>query len=243
MKYHHAIWVFIFLLASCDSKAGSTPGALAPTPSASTANVITAGPISYSMKTVKQKISDSAAPLGRWKINKTYPVIVMAKNQALMSALNQKIDEMVNQYGCKNKGDEGFNAEIMLVNDKLFSMRYESSWMCGAMPHPDSTQGALNYDLEKNSAITLTDQFTDAKAQQAFTAMVLQKLNQAITDRSRKNQMTCPPATQLGRFYVTAEALVISSPSVDHADAGCDVEISIPRQDANKFINAASVLY
>jgi hypothetical protein len=197
-------WLFvIILLAGCngDVKPSHAATANAPTP-------VTTGSVTFEMKTVKQKIPDSDAPLGRWKINKTYPVIQPGNNPQLANTLNQQIEKLVNQYGCKKKGDEGFNGEVMLDNGKVFSMRYESMWLCGAMPHPDSTQGALNYNLQANAIISLDEQFTDNAARDAFTAAALKRLNQEITSRSNKNQMACSAVTSLGRFYVTPDALL-----------------------------------
>jgi len=234
-------WLFvIILLAGCNGDVKSSHAAQQADVASSNAAAV--GAITFKINTIKQKIPDSDAPLGRWKINKTYPVLQSGKNPQLANTLNQQIEMLVNQYGCKNKGDEDFNGEVMLDNGKVFSMRYEAMWLCGAMPHPDSTQGALNYDVHANAIVILDEQFTDNTAQAAFTAAALKRLNQEITTRSNKNQMICPAATKLGRFYLTPDSLVISAPVVEHADSACGVEVSFPRKDINPQLKPTSVL-
>lgn len=90
-------------------------------------------------------------------------------------------------------------------------MSYEAMWMCSSMPHPDDTQGTLNIDLKNNSIISLYNEFIDAKAQQAFTSMVVKRLNQKITEVSKASQMECPAANEIGQFFISQTDLVVSN--------------------------------
>ncbi len=242
-KFNPKIIFVLGILASCDGNATS-PQAVQKSivPSVESAETVSAGAITFKFNTIKQKITDSDAPLGRWKIDKTYPVIQSVSNPAVAAALNKQIEALVHQYGCKNKCDEGFNGEVTLANKHLFSMRYEMMWMCSAMPHPDSTQGALNYDLTKNTPITLDTEFSDDAQRMAFTAMALKRLNQAINAHSEKSQMQCPAATGLGRFYVTTDTIVISSQPIEHADSACEAEVALQRSNVAVYLKPTSAL-
>lgn len=232
----HTVAVVCFCLAACGSETASSQDAV------KTAAAPAAGAMPYEMKTIKEKIPDKSSPLGYWDINKSYPVIQGATTQGMQQSLNQKIAAIANQYSCDGKGEENFTGKVMLSNAKVFSMRYESMWMCAQMPAPDSTSGTVNIDVRNGTDIELGKEFANAAAHAAFVEKSLKQLNQKIAEQGKKQQVDCAALDQLGPFYVTAAELVLTTPADGERDPACTAELAIPRQNLSAQLKADSAL-
>ena len=202
----------------------------------------TGSAIKYEMKTIKKQIPDTASPIGSWEIDKSCPVMRTAPRQDSIASLNQKIMALVDQYTCEGKGDETFTGKVTLAGDRVFSMRYESMWMCATMPSPDSTSGTLNINIKDNSAIDLRNEFAGDSAYNTFLAKTLKRINQKVAERRAQQKVECTPVTQLGNFYITPEALVISTLPKSHGDTACDIELTIPRREISRQLKSGSGL-
>ena len=202
----------------------------------------TTSAIKYEIKAIKKQIPDTTSPIGSWEIDKSYPVISAAPRKDIITSLNQKIMALVEQYTCSGKGDETFTSKVTLANDRVFSMTYESMWMCATMPSPDSTSGTLNVDIKDNSVIDLRNEFSDVSAYNTFVAKTLKRINQKVDERRAQEKVDCAAVTQLGHFYITPEALVISTLPKSHGDTACDIEITIPRREISGQLKTGSGL-
>ena len=198
--------------------------------------------IKYEMKIVKKQIPDKSSPLGYWDINKSYPVIVAAPRQVLLQSLNKNIMALVNQYTCENKGEETVMADVTLASDRIFSMRYESMWMCASMPSPDSNSGTLNINIKDNTVIDLRNEFAGDSTYKTFVAKTLKRINQKNTERRTQQQTECAPVTKLGKFYVTPENLVVGTSPTSHGDAACEIEVATPRSELSALLKPGSAL-
>jgi hypothetical protein len=149
---------------------------------------------------------------------------------------------LVNQYTCEGKGEETFTGVVTLASDRIFSMRYESMWMCATMPSPDSTSGTLNINIHDNTVLDLHNEFASDTAHKAFVEKTILRINKKLSERRVQQKVECAPVMKFGNFYVNPETLVISTPPGAHGDTACDVEVAIPRRDISAQLKADSGL-
>lgn len=201
------------------------------------------GGITYKIVKQKKNIPDDDSPMGSWTIDKTYPVFQSSKNKRLAGMLNSAIKKTVQQFKCINgKGDETFNSQVSLLSANIFSMKYSAMWMCDVMPHPDSADGALNFNLKKMRMIVLKDEFINKRSYQTVTANILKKLNSKIQKISKANQANCPHADKLGWFIIDKDLITFSSPETSHVQSACQVSASVSRKSLAEYLKRGSVL-
>jgi hypothetical protein len=239
----YALVLICFGISACGSDNASSQDTRKSNVQAGTpAPPATGSTVRYEMNTIKKQIPDKSSPLGYWDISKSYPVISSAPGKDIPQSLNQKIMALVNQYTCEGKGEETFTGEVTLASDRIFSMRYESMWMCATMPSPDSTSGTLNINIHDNTVLDLRNEFASDTAHKAFVEKTLLRINKKLSERRAQQKVECAPVMKFGNFYVTPETLVISTPPGAHGDTACDVEVAIPRRDISAQLKADSGL-
>jgi hypothetical protein len=239
----YVLVITCFCISACGSdNAASQDAQKHSEQTAASASPAAVNAIKYEMKIIKKQIPDKSSPVGYWDINKSYPVITAAPRQDLVQSLNQKITALVNKYTCENKGEETVTAEVTLASDRIFSMRYESMWMCAMMPSPDSTSGTLNINSKDNTAIDLQSEFVDVNTYKGFVAKTLKRINQKNAERRAQQQTECAPVTKLGTFYVTPENLVVGTSPMAHGDTACEIEVAIPRREISAQLKPGSGL-
>jgi hypothetical protein len=237
---HRAVLAAVLLtcvnVAACDG--GGAASASAQSQQEGAANF--EGQVGYELETIAQEIPDDDSPIGYWEVDKTFPVITPTSDVPAAEVINLEVRRLVAQYSCEGKGDETFNSENVFVGERVFSMQYEAMWMCATMPSPDSASGSLNFDLADGSRISLKEQFESADAYHAFGEKALAAMNEQLAAAGSNDE--CTPVTALGDFRIDEKHLYVSSPSGEHGESFCEVEVAFEKPEIQDLLKPDSVL-
>ncbi len=230
------VTLFTLFTACSDS---STPASDHPTstPADLAIEKAAADDVSFEMITSELGEENDALPMGYWQSVTSYPQIKGGINSAIKNTTNARIVELSREYSCEQYGDYSFSAEVKRLDSDLFSMSYEVMWFCPGMPSPDSSSGALNYNLHTGTPFEISSEFKDTEAYSAFQAIVRDKLL-----ATQKANPECPSVESSSAFYLTDSSLVFMIYQSRHEDSGCNTEFTIRIDAIRSLLKPSSLL-
>lgn len=247
MDFHKAITIAgllasVLLLAACDSSANTDASPPGPVKAASVADrkATLEATFDYELRTEEYSMQDDRFPFGYWEIIRVYPEVVSTDQPGAASAVNERISELVGQFGCDGMGDESFHTREIYLDNGLLSMTYEATWTCATMQAPDGRAGFLNLDLASGSDLALDEQFRDRYAYERFQKSALEALNDALEEQMDDQNLDCPDITELSGFYTDGTELWVAALPPEHGMAGCDVRVAFalaPMRDQLKRLS------
>ncbi len=188
--------------------------------------------LNYEMKEIKEQKKDENSPLGYWDIDIAYPKLTGAKSGSSLEKINDSIFSLVNEYTCKGGGDKSFSSTIEFFNKKIFVMKYETMWMCSEMPHPDSDEGVVIYDL-------LTGETTSIEKYKSPELEA--EVRSLVSGNVRKSRLIdfaeCSNVHPYNVVYPQKNKVIFSYVSNDHGDAECDYEVGLDIPVAEKYLD------
>ncbi len=190
----------------------------------------------YETKTIFFTREDDASPMGHWKTNIEYPVIL--NNSPTIKKINASILQMTTEFQCDDQnGDKQFHAEVTLTNGKIFSLKFSDSWYCPGMPYTKGRTGAITYNLKTGEEIEINNEI-----ERSMSVELNKKLNSGLTKALKIKQIEegCP--TESGYFYLTRHDVVFVNKSDDQETLQCEVEFRINREEMKKYITENSAL-
>lgn len=190
---------------------------------------------------VKEKITSDTSPLGYWEKVLRYPLLVKDFRAPVKTLINDSVMQLTNKYKCDTDGDQTFEAEVTMVNAALIGFKYNAMWLCDTMPRPDSTVGAVTYDLETGAELKLVDEVIDKTAADNLRKMIVSKFNQLINDKNQSGA-NCPPPAPSDIFYLHDQSMVFRAEYPDHADSACEVEVAVSLTELKGFFKSSSKL-
>ena len=195
----------------------------------------------FSYVEVKEKITSDTSPLGYWEKSLRYPQLNKDSNVQVKTLINDSVIQLTNKYKCETEGDQMFEAEVTMVNTALISFKYNTMWLCDTMPRPDSTVGAVTYDLETGAEHKLVDEVIDKTAADNLRKMIATKFNKLIHDKNQTGA-NCPPPAPSDIFYLHDQSMVFRAEYPDHADSACEVEVAVALTELKHFFKSSSKL-
>lgn len=110
------------------------------------------------------------------------------------------------------------------------------------MPSPDSTAGALTFDLDTGAVINIKSAFIDPKAGGKFTSETVSKLRKKVIALEAENQMECPKVEQFSYYYKMKNSLVFVATPDSHSDSGCTANVEYPKSELKRYLKPNSLL-
>ena len=193
--------------------------------------------VSYRMISTEDGEDDASLAQGYWQSLTSYPELNGQIKEPVKIKINEAIIKLSKEYSCETYGDYSFSSDVTFINSELFSMTYEIMWLCPKMASPDSTIGALNYNLLTGEVIHLESEFANASAHNDLLLMLSNKLSS-----QNKDNKDCPAKDKYSYFYKTKTSLFFVADVQQHSDSGCITEIEISKDEMTKYLKAESLL-
>jgi hypothetical protein len=187
------------------------------------------------------RVGSSSAPGGSWVVSLRYPQIDSGVPAEVRRNINSAIEATTKEYACKTPGDQQFKAEITKIDAKLMSMKYEAMWMCSSMPSPGSKIGGLTYDLGSGHKIDLDNELNDTGGGE-LDRLISKQTRAAIRKKLGSDASYCPEPQSAHEFFLEDRTIVFVGMFPSHADAACEVEVSMPLAQVESYLRKGSVL-
>ena len=193
--------------------------------------------VSYKVVSSEKTIMDYKSPLGEWTVSVSYPEIEGEIKENAKSKVNNAIIALSKKYKCRTNGEYTFTADVKFINSAVFSMNFEAMWYCPPMASPDSTTGAVTFNLNTGNQIVLESQFVDKNAENTFSKLILTKIKTQINVSE-----TCSTKEMFDYFYKVKGGLVFVFDASQHADSGCISDIYISNKELSNYLKPGSYL-
>ena len=235
MLYKKIIILFFFLLTSCSDEVSNRNSQSLDT-SFPVAGKYVEG-VSYKIVANEKTIKDEKSPLGEWVLSVSYPEIEGEIKNDIKSKINNSIVTLSKKHRCSVKGEHTFTSNVKFINSAVFSVNYEAMWYCPPMASPDSTTGALTFNLNTGDQINLELHFIDDEARNAFRTLIIKTLKNKVQSGD-----TCQKKDKYDYFYKVKDGLVFVFDVENHVDLGCITDIKISNNKLSKYLKSDSFL-
>lgn len=190
----------------------------------------------------EDRTPSQSAPGGSWVRSVRYPQIESGVASEIRSAVNDTIVAHVGKHKCAGPGDQQFTATVTRSDGTVLSLQYEAMWMCASMPAPQSKPGGLTFDLRTGHGMSLGEELTDTARRDALERRVVQGAKAAMSKRLGRDAAYCPDPRWTSELFLTDSTAVFVGMFASHADAACEVEVSIPLEELRRLLRHGSVL-
>ncbi len=193
--------------------------------------------VSYGMFSNEKTVKDDGSPMGEWTLSESYPELKGKVKDNVKAKINKSIRELPKKYKCPSGGEHTFTSNVKFINNRIFSMSYEAMWYCPPMASPDSTTGALTFNLNTGDNILIESQYINRDSPYMLNKLISKK----IKDMS-KNRKKCLLKNNFNYYYKVKNALIFVFDMKQHSDSGCITEVKVENNELVRFINSKSLL-
>lgn len=101
--------------------------------------VVTIGPLSYSLETQLEKLQDELSPAGFWQTEVSKPVFFSDNitHQTSADSINTYLNKTLQKIRCDSGGDHALLADVEDAMTDQIQLNIELMWMCPTMPSPE----------------------------------------------------------------------------------------------------------
>ncbi len=194
--------------------------------------------IKYRMVEHLQTIKDKESPAGEWEIRISYPELYGAIKEAVKTKINNAIAELANAYKCTNNREYSFVSEVMYIDRRLLSLRYDMLWFCNGMSY-SSTSDSVTWDLNTGDKVVLESEFFTNEAKNKLYDDVVNKIKKEMKDEDKKE---CPALEEFSYYYKKKKSLVFVVQVEQRLYSWCNMEIKYPLIEMKKYLKPSSIL-
>ena len=233
--FNKSYFILFVLLISCSKGENDINSKGSEDLSAQSKNTVSE--VSYKMLSNEKTVKDDDSPMGEWTLSESYPELKGKVKDDVKAKINKSIRSLSKKYKCKSKGEHTFTSNVKYLSPEIFSINYEAMWYCPPMASPDSTTGAITFNLISGNNVLIESQYINSEASSAFNKFLSKKINSQLNSGEE-----CSIKNNFDYYYKVKNALVFVYDVEQHSDSGCITEIKIINNELVKFIKPKSVL-